>query len=169
MVKFPWRSIWHCKVAWDVAFFLFAQQPWPKLLPRIIWLNRISFYWIGVVTCLCNCSGKATICLLIHSTVAKDLWSFLFMLLGVKWVTSWQVGFFFFFGKECLKEIEMPQFRACPALLMWNVWTKRNSCTFNGIELSTSLHSLYECSNAFGHACSLSIVHFLHNILFVIF
>ena len=96
MVKFPWRSIWHSKVAWDVALFLFAQQPWRKLLPRIIWLNRISFYWIGV-TCLCNCSGKTTkYCLLIHSTVAKDLWSFLFMLLGDKWVTSWQVVFFFF-------------------------------------------------------------------------
>ena len=55
--------------------------------------------------CMCKCSGETTECLLLHCAVAKDLWSFLFMLFGVKLVMPPTCsGCVFFVGKECLKK-----------------------------------------------------------------
>jgi hypothetical protein len=77
------KNIWRFKSPTRVAFFV-----WSAALGKILThdnlrkMNVIVMEWC----CLCKKSGESIDHLLLHWKIARDLWSYILILLGVEWV-----------------------------------------------------------------------------------
>ena len=84
-MAFPWKGIWKVKALRRVAFFV-----WTAAWGRILTCDNLR--WRGIVLvgwcCLCKCSGETVDHLLLHCSVAAELWRFVFKMFGVDWVMS---------------------------------------------------------------------------------
>jgi hypothetical protein len=87
--------------------------------------------------CICKKSEESIEHLLLHCEVARDLWSYILTLFGLKWVmsrmvldllTSW--GASFMYGP--VKEV----WRLVPLCLMWCIWREQNVPHFEDVEIS---------------------------------
>jgi hypothetical protein len=100
--------------------------------------------------CLCKEDGENIDHLFLHCTVARELWSSVFILFGVSWVmprrvvdllTCWQGSL----GRH--REI----WKAIPHCLMWCLWRERNDSEQNIVDLKLLFYrSLYEWMRATG-------------------
>ncbi len=115
---FPWKSIWRVKAPSRVAVFV-----WIATWGRILTYDNLQRR--GIVTvgwcCLCRCSGETVDHLLLHCSVAVEIWSFVFQLFGVEWVMPRGVldllaGWRNWFGKH-----SSDVWNLAPLCVMWSV------------------------------------------------
>uniref|UniRef100_A0A2N9JAL9 Reverse transcriptase domain-containing protein n=1 Tax=Fagus sylvatica TaxID=28930 RepID=A0A2N9JAL9_FAGSY len=79
----PWRNIWKPKVPTRVAFFV-----WTAALDRILTTDNLRRRWVIIMDwcCMCKNSGESSSHLLLHCSVAWELWNFILNLFGLQWV-----------------------------------------------------------------------------------
>jgi hypothetical protein len=118
--------------------------------------------------CMCKNSGESPSHLLLHCSVARDLWNFIFSLFGLQWVMPKEVRDLlacWWAGRARLKIKEL--WNSIPHCLFWCIWWERNSRTFEGKERNLLdlkwliLYTLMERSNASGLTSFSSIFDFL--------
>ena len=95
--------------------------------------NLINVDWC----CLCKQSGESVDHLLLHCSMALELWSLVFGLFGVDWVmpgkvlhlwADWEIRF----GDQR----NMVVWRMIPHCVMWCIWRERNARHFEDCERS---------------------------------
>ena len=118
--------------------------------------------------CMCKNSGESPSHLLLHCSVARDLWNSIFSLFGLQWVmpidvrdllACWWAGR----GRSKIKEL----WNSVPHCVFWCIWWERNSRSFEGNERNLLdlkwliLHTLMKWSNASGLTSFSSMFDFL--------
>jgi hypothetical protein len=88
VVLFPWRSIWCSNAPQRLCFFVWSSA-WDKILTCDNLMRR--GYNMTSWCCMCGCSGETEDYLLLHCSMARALWSFVFRSFGVEWVVSERV------------------------------------------------------------------------------
>jgi hypothetical protein len=80
---FSWKSIWRVKAPTRVAFFV-----WSASLGKILTHDNLRKRNVVVIEwcCMCKKNGESIDHLLLHCEVARDLWSYIFILFGIEWV-----------------------------------------------------------------------------------
>jgi hypothetical protein len=80
---FPWRSVWNSKVPSRVAFFI-----WTAALGRILTTDNLRRRRIIILDwcCMCQSDGESVNHLLMHCSVAQELWNMILNMFGVSWV-----------------------------------------------------------------------------------
>ena len=78
--SFPWKIIWRLKVPLRVAFFV-----WITALGKSLIIDNLRLRKIRITDwCyMCKCNGKSVDHLLLHCSIALDLWSMILGLFGV--------------------------------------------------------------------------------------
>uniref|UniRef100_A0A2N9IHU7 Reverse transcriptase domain-containing protein n=1 Tax=Fagus sylvatica TaxID=28930 RepID=A0A2N9IHU7_FAGSY len=81
--SFPWKSIWKVKVSPRIAFF-----SWTVALGNLLTIDNLRQHNLIIIDwcCLCKQSGGSLDHLLLHCSLARELWSMVFGLFGVSWV-----------------------------------------------------------------------------------
>ena len=102
LVSFPWRMIWQLKVPPRVAFF-----SWSASLGKVLTTNNLRKRWVIVLDwCyMCKRCGESVDHLLLHCSIAWELWSLVFYLFGIQWAMPHTVLELLRFGKESLGAI----------------------------------------------------------------
>jgi hypothetical protein len=79
----PWKSIWRVKAPTMVAFFV-----WSAALGKILTHDNLCKRNVIVIEwcCMCKKNGESMNHLLLHCEVARELWSYIFILFGIEWV-----------------------------------------------------------------------------------
>jgi hypothetical protein len=80
---FPWKSVWKSKVPTRVAFFT-----WTVALEKILTVDNLRKRRVIIVDwcCMCKVHGESVNHLLLHCSVAQELWSLIFSMFGIAWV-----------------------------------------------------------------------------------
>ena len=150
---FPWKSVWKSKVPTRVAFFT-----WTAALEKILTVDNLRKRRVIIVDwcCMCKVHGESVNHLLLHCSVAQELWLLIFSMFGTTWVmlrgvvdllSCWSVRS----GKSESAVI----WKTIPHVLMWCIWRERNNRTFLGEEQSipalkcSVLQTLYDWLKAF--------------------
>ena len=82
-VEFPWKAIWKAKAPRRVSFFVWSAA-WAKILTCDNLMCR-GYNMVGWC-CMCKMDGKSVSHLLIHCSLASDLWHIALRSFGVLWV-----------------------------------------------------------------------------------
>ncbi len=84
----PWKSIWKSKAPPRVAFFV-----WTAALGRILTTDNLRRRQVIVLDwcCLCRKNGESISHLLMHCSVAKEIWNFFFSNFEIPWVMPYGV------------------------------------------------------------------------------
>ena len=100
---------------------------------------------------MCKRCGESVDHLLLHCPVAWELWSMVFCLFGIQWVTPHNVlGLFEAWQGKFARHRHIDVWRLVPHYLMWCIWRERNARSFEGYERSLLeiksffLHILFE-------------------------
>ena len=110
--SFPWKIVWKSKVPSRVALFV-----WTATLENILTIDNIRKRQILILDwcCMCKRNGKSVDHLLIHCSIAFDLWSMVFTLIGIHWLCRKQWWSCWLVGKESWGGIEIQLFGwLCP-------------------------------------------------------
>ena len=89
--NFPWKCMWKAKVPSRVAFFI-----WTAAFGKILTIDNlrkrrvIIFDWC----CMCKASGESVNHLLMHYSIAQELWNMVLILFGVFWAMPRDVSTF---------------------------------------------------------------------------
>ena len=86
---FPWRSVWRVKVPPKVAFFTWLAAHGKNL--TIDNLRRRKL-WVLDWCFMCKRAGESVDHLLLHCDYARELWSFIFCMVGLQWVMPGKVS-----------------------------------------------------------------------------
>jgi hypothetical protein len=114
-----------------------------------------------------RCNGETVDHLLIHSSVASALWSWILGVFGISWVLPQTVAELLFSWWDGLGHHSSNVWNLVPLCLMWTVWKERNSCTFEDvssmdIQLRDCFASnLFEWSKVSGYSTSLTVTAFI--------
>jgi hypothetical protein len=128
----PWKNIWKPKVPIWVAFFV-----WTAVMDRILTTDNLRRRWVIILDwcCMCKNSGESLSHLLLHCSVARDLWNFIFNIFGIQWdmpkdvrdlLACWWEGR----GRSKIKVL----WHLVPHCVFWCIWWERNSRSFEGKE-----------------------------------
>jgi hypothetical protein len=108
--------------------------------------------------------------LLLHCSVAAELWGFVFKMFGVDWVMFRCVldrlaGWRNWFGKH-FSDV----WNLAPLCVMWSLWRERNNRTFENVEHSMGwlikfcMSTLFDWSRAWGFTTSISVGGFIESL-----
>ena len=131
-IKFPWRAIWRVKAPRQVSFFLWSAA-WGKILSCDNLMRR-GYTLVGWC-CMCHNAGETGNHLLIHCTLASDLWHLILRSFGVPWVFPNNIADLLFGWFNCFGKHNCSVGNLVPLCLMWTVWHERNSRIFD-VDLS---------------------------------
>uniref|UniRef100_A0A2N9ISC3 MHD domain-containing protein n=1 Tax=Fagus sylvatica TaxID=28930 RepID=A0A2N9ISC3_FAGSY len=129
--KFVVEGIWGVKAPPRVAFFMWTVA-WGWILTCDN-LKKKGFVLAG--WCFMCKNAKQTVDhLLLHCWVARQLWNFVFLFVGIDWVLLLHVsnllfGWWNWFGKR-----PSGVWNLIPSWLMWTIWRERNKRTFENME-----------------------------------
>ena len=118
--------------------------------------------------------GESVDHLLLHCSIAWELWSLVFCLFGIRWVMPHTVLELFeaWQGKFAWHR-QIDVWKLAPHCLIWCIWRERNARSFEGCERSlleiksSFLHTLIEWSVVFSHFSCSSFPTFLDRCTFV--
>ena len=132
----PWRSIWFPGLPPKVSFFV-----WIAALNRILTIDNLNRRgWVLVNRCcMCGSAEETVDHLLVHCSIASQLWSLIFALFGVTWVQSGSVSsvLWSWSGSHVGRSRRKAWFFA-PHCLMWLIWLERNRRTFQDVSVSVT-------------------------------
>ena len=135
-IDFPWRVIWFTGLPPKVSFFV-----WTAALNRILTFdNLMRRGWVLVNRCcMCETAGESVNHLLVHCSVAAQLWSIVLSIFGMSRVQSRTVVSVLqsWSGGRVGKRRRKVWFFA-PHCLMWLIWLERNRRTFLDIAMVVS-------------------------------
>ena len=83
-IPFPWKCIWSVKVPRRASFFL-----WTEARDCILTIDNLvkrNLPWVNW-SYLYRCDGETVDHLLLHCKFAHALWSEVFLMFGIQWVT----------------------------------------------------------------------------------
>ena len=86
---FPWKSVWRVKVPPKVAFFVWLAAHGKNLTIDNLRRRRI---WVLDWCFMCKRAGESVDHLLLHCEYARELWSFIFCIMGIHWVMPGKVS-----------------------------------------------------------------------------
>ena len=115
-----------------------------------------------------RCNGEMVDHLLIHSSVASALWSWILGVFGISWVLPQTVAKLLFSWWDGLGHHSSNVWNQVPLCLMWTVWKERNSRTFEDvssmdIQLRDCFASnLFEWSKVSGYSTSSTVTAFIY-------
>uniref|UniRef100_A0A2N9I206 Reverse transcriptase zinc-binding domain-containing protein n=1 Tax=Fagus sylvatica TaxID=28930 RepID=A0A2N9I206_FAGSY len=169
-VRFPWKSIWAIKAPPRVAFFV-----WTAARGSILTCDNLMRrgYMMVARCCMCCCDGETVAHLLLHCSLARMLWSFVFTAFGIHWVIPRSVvdlllGWRNWFGKH-----QSSIWNLVPSCLMWSVWRERNARTFENTCRSADqlqelfVNSLYDWSRVWGFTTANTVAEFIASLVSV--
>jgi hypothetical protein len=84
--------------------------------------------------CMCCIDGESGTYLLIHCSLASDLWHLILRSFGVLWVFPNSIADLLFGWYNCFGKYNSSVWNLVPPCLMWIVWRERNSHTFEDEE-----------------------------------
>jgi hypothetical protein len=150
---FPWKCIWCVKAPPRVAFFM-----WTATWGRILTCDNLKKKGMALAgwCCMCKNADETVVHLLLHCSIARQIWGFVFQFVGINWVLPSHVsevlgGWWNWFGRRC-----SGVWNLIPSCLMWTIWRERNKHTFENQETSVAkiieifFVSLYDWSRAWG-------------------
>uniref|UniRef100_A0A2N9H5P7 Reverse transcriptase domain-containing protein n=1 Tax=Fagus sylvatica TaxID=28930 RepID=A0A2N9H5P7_FAGSY len=149
------------KVPTRVAFFT-----WTAALGKILTVDNLRKRRVVIVDwcCMCKDHGESVNHLLLHCSVAQELWELIFSMFGVAWVMPrGVVDLLSCWSIKSGKTESAAIWKTIPHVLMWCIWRERNNRTFLGEEQSISalkcafLQTLYEWLKASNLVCCNSI------------
>ena len=79
---FPWKSIWKPEVPTKVGFFLWVGSLGKILTDNLRKWNIVLVGWC----CVSKRGGETMDHLMLHCSVAREMWDMVFALFGVQWV-----------------------------------------------------------------------------------
>ena len=135
-ISFSWKCIWSSKVPKRVSFFL-----WIAAQDSILTIDNLVKRNLHLVNscCLCRCDGETVDHLLLYCKFANALWSEVFLMFGIQWVMPRMVVSLLCAWENYLGIHSSSIWNMVPACLMWLIWRKRNTCTFEDVEKSIDL------------------------------
>jgi hypothetical protein len=134
-IKFPWKAIWRVKAPRRVSFFLWSAA-WGRILTCDNLMHR--GYIMAGWCCMCRHDGETGNHLLIHCTLASNLWHLILRSFGVLWVFPSNIADLLFGWFNCFSKLKSAVWNLVPLCLMWTVWHERNSRIFEDVEHSNS-------------------------------
>ena len=134
-IHFPWKAIWRVKAPRRVAFFVWTAA-WGKILTCDNLMKR--GYSLAGWCCMCRNGWETGVHLLLHCSMASDLWSAVLRSFGVCWVLPNSIRDLLYGWYNCFGKHDSEIWNLVPLCLFWTVWRKRNHRTFDDIEHSTS-------------------------------
>jgi hypothetical protein len=160
-VKFPWKAIWRVKAPRRVSFFV-----WSAAWGKIFTCDNLMHcgYTMAGWCFMCRMDGEFGNHLLIHCSLASDLWNIALSSFGVLWVFSDNVanllyGWYNYFGKH-----NFSVWNLVPLCLMWTIWRERNSRIFEDKDHSKTkltelfFGTLFDWARVWGFTLELSLV-----------
>jgi hypothetical protein len=150
--RFPWKSIWHTKVPFKVAFFA-----WAAALGKILTLDNLRKRRVIVVDrcCMCKKNGEYVDHLLLHCDATCALWNAIFSRCSLSWVMPRRVVDLFacwWTGGRSQSAVVWKMVHCC---LIWCLWREHNDRQFEDKEktieelISFFYYSLYSWTAAF--------------------
>ncbi|WKA09925.1 hypothetical protein VitviT2T_027534 [Vitis vinifera] len=128
--NFPKNRIWVGGVPTKIMFFT-----WEATWGKILTLDRLQKRgWQLPNRCfLCACDAESVDHLLIHCTVARELWDLVLGLVGVKWVFPKTVKeVLYSWGGSFVGKKKKKFWSSIPLFIFWMVWKERNRLAFRG-------------------------------------
>ena len=124
---------------------------------------------------MCKRYGESMDHLLLHCSIAWELWSLVFCLFGIQWVIPYTVlELFEAWQGKFARHRHIDVWRLMPHCLIWCIQRERNARSFEGcerslLEINNSffLHTLVEWSVVFSHFSCSSFYLFLDQCSFV--
>jgi mannosylglycoprotein endo-beta-mannosidase len=148
----PWRDVWRSKVPMRVAFFV-----WEVMHGKILTIDNLRRRGICVIDWCYLCKGDAESIdhLLLHCSVASELWNFVLSLTQLTWVMPASVvGVLQSWKKKFKDPLAKAIWKMIPSCLWWCLWRERNTRCFQNCANSSAhlqdnfLFSLYCWVNA---------------------
>ena len=123
---------------------------------------------------MCKRCGESVDHLLLHCSIAWELWSLVFCLFGIQWVMPHIVlDLFETWQRKFARHRHIDVWKLVPHCLIWCIWRERKVRSFEGCERSCwrfksfFLHALFEWSVVFSHFSCSSFSIFLDRCSFV--
>ena len=123
---------------------------------------------------MCKRCGESVDHLLLHCSIAWELWSMVFGLFDIQWVMPHTVlKLFEAWQGKFVRHHHIDVWRLVPHCLIWCIWHERNARSFESCERSLLeiksffLHTLFEWSVVFSHFSCSSFFLFLDRYSFV--
>ena len=113
---------------------------------------------------MCKRAGESVDHLLLHCDYARELWSFIFCMVGLQWVMPGKVSELLACWRRRAAHMI---WNAIPSCLMWLLWRERNRSAFEDSERHsmdlklTFLHTIVEWMAAVNSQPTVSILHFI--------
>ena len=126
--------MWQSKVPPRVAFF-----SWTAALGKILTIDNLRKRHFVVLEWffMCKGCGESIDHLLLHCSIASEMWSMIFCLFGICWVMPQRVADLLDFWSCNFKQHRnIVIWRIVPRCLMWCIWRERNSRSFEDCERS---------------------------------
>jgi hypothetical protein len=161
----PWKRIWKTNAPPLVAFFV-----WVAALGRILTIDNLRRRHVMVLDwcCMCKENGESISHLLLHCPVARELWSFMCSIFGLRWVMPGGVlDLLYSWGDSCHSIGVRKVWDMVPPCVFWCIWGERNARSFEGMERNlmeikgTVLRTLLDWSKAAGVGSFSSILDLL--------
>ena len=124
-----------------VAFFV-----WIVALGKILTIDNLRLRKIRITDwCyICKCNGESVDHLLLHCSIALDLWSMILGLFGVQWVMPKSVlELLACWLGRCVRNRNSHIWMIIPPCLMWFIWREMNSKSFEDTENSMLVLKLF--------------------------
>ena len=131
-VYFPWKAIWNVKASSNVSFFIWTEAL--GIILTVIYLLKQKI--VLVQCCMCKHNGENVAHLLIYCPLDMELWYFVFVVFGVRWVMPRMVyGFASTLGRKSTL-FRDKIWNACHGVFYRMSGRKRKRITFEEWELS---------------------------------
>ena len=162
--NFPWKSVWQVKVPPKVAFFTWLAAHAKNLTIDNLHRRKI---WVLDWCFMCKRAGESVDHLLLHCEYARELWSFIFCIVGMPCKVTELLACW---GRRASSSKNVI-WNAIPSCLMWLIWRESNRRAFEDSERHSTelklilLHTILEWMAAMISQPSLSLLDFIDGCL----
>jgi hypothetical protein len=132
---YPWKSVWKPLAPSKVNFFI-----WTASLGKVLTIDNLRKHQLVLLDwcCMCKEAGESIDHLFLHCNIARELWNFVFTLLGLQWVMPRHVVELLACWSGCLCRVSPTAlWGLIPHCLLWVIWRERNARSFEDTAHST--------------------------------
>jgi|UniRef100_A0A2N9JBP0 hypothetical protein len=168
-VPFPWKAIWRVKAPRRISFFVWSAA-WGKILTCDNLMRR--GYSMAGWCCMCRMDGETGSHLMIHCSLASDLWNIVLRSFGVSWVFPDNITNLLYGWYNCFGKTNSSVWNLVPLCLMWIVWRERNGLIFEDKDHSKTklielfFGTLFDWARVWGFTSAVSLADFVASLSF---